>query len=195
MPGIEIILGGVALLLGVIGFFAGSAFRRKSAEKTIGSAEEEAKRILNDAMKTAETKRKETLIEAKEEIHQLRQDTERDLRERRSEVQRQEHRLQQKEETLDRKLDNLEVKEEKLAERAKEIDIRLEECDRIKKSQLEMLEKISGLSKEQAKAELLQMLDGELSHEKAVRIMEFEQQTKEESEKLAREVIGHAIQR
>lgn len=195
MPGIEIILGGVALLLGVIGFFAGSAFRRKSAEKTIGSAEEEAKRILNDAMKTAETKRKETLIEAKEEIHQLRQDTERDLRERRSEVQRQEHRLQQKEETLDRKLDNLEVKEEKLAERAKEIDVRLEECDRIKKSQLEMLEKISGLSKEQAKAELLQMLDGELSHEKAVRIMEFEQQTKEESEKLAREVIGHAIQR
>ena len=195
MPVVEIILGGSALLLGVIGFFAGSAFRRKSAEKTIGSAEEEAKRILNDAMKTAETKRKETLIEAKEEIHQLRQDTERDLRERRSEVQRQEHRLQQKEETLDRKLDNLEVKEEKLAERAKEIDVRLEECDRIKKSQLEMLEKISGLSKEQAKAELLQMLDGELSHEKAVRIMEFEQQTKEESEKLAREVIGHAIQR
>ncbi len=195
MPGIEFILGGAALLLGVIGFFAGSAFRRKSAEKTIGSAEEEAKRILNDAMKTAETKRKETLIEAKEEIHQLRQDTEKDLRERRSEVQRQEHRLQQKEETLDRKLDNLEVKEEKLAERAKEIDVRLEECDRIKKSQLEMLEKISGLSKEQAKAELLQMLDGELSHEKAVRIMEFEQQTKEESEKLAREVIGHAIQR
>lgn len=195
MPGIEFILGGAALLLGVIGFFAGSAFRRKSAEKTIGSAEEEAKRILNDAMKTAETKRKETLIEAKEEIHQLRQDTERELRERRSEVQRQEHRLQQKEETLDRKLDNLEVKEEKLAERAKEIDVRLEECDRIKKSQLEMLEKISGLSKEQAKAELLQMLDGELSHEKAVRIMEFEQQTKEESEKLAREVIGHAIQR
>ncbi|MBQ6714805.1 MAG: ribonuclease Y [Clostridia bacterium] len=192
---VEIILGGVALLLGVIGFFVGSAYRRKSAEKTIGSAEEEAKRILNDAMKTAETKRKETLIEAKEEIHQLRQDTERDLRERRSEVQRQEHRLQQKEETLDRKLDNLEVKEEKLAERAKEIDVRLEECDRIKKSQLEMLEKISGLSKEQAKAELLQMLDGELSHEKAVRIMEFEQQTKEESEKLAREVIGHAIQR
>ncbi len=191
----DLILGGVALLLGVIGFFAGSAYRRKSAEKTIGSAEEEAKRILNDAMKTAETKRKETLIEAKEEIHQLRQDTERELRERRSEVQRQEHRLQQKEETLDRKLDNLEVKEEKLAERAKEIDVRLEECDRIKKSQLEMLEKISGLSKEQAKAELLQMLDGELSHEKAVRIMEFEQQTKEESEKLAREVIGHAIQR
>ncbi|MBQ8203405.1 MAG: ribonuclease Y [Clostridia bacterium] len=192
---LDLILGGVAVVLAVIGFFVGSAYRRKSAEKTIGSAEEEAKRILNDAMKTAETKRKETLIEAKEEIHQLRQDTERDLRERRSEVQRQEHRLQQKEETLDRKLDNLETKEEKLAERAKEIEERIEECDRIKKSQLEMLEKISGLSKEQAKAELLSMLDGELAHEKAVKIMEYEQQTKEESEKLAREVIGHAIQR
>ena len=191
----DLILIGAAVVLAVIGFFVGSAYRRKSAEKTIGSAEDEAKRILNDAMKTAETKRKETLIEAKEEIHQLRQDTERELRERRSEVQRQEHRLQQKEETLDRKIDNLEAKEEKLAERAKEIEDRIEECDRIKKSQLEMLEKISGLSKEQAKAELLQMLDGELSHEKAVRIMEFEQQTKEESEKLAREVIGHAIQR
>ncbi len=191
----DLILIGAAVVLAVIGFFVGSAYRRKSAEKTIGSAEDEAKRILNDAMKTAETKRKETLIEAKEEIHQLRQDTERELRERRSEVQRQEHRLQQKEETLDRKIDNLEAKEEKLAERAKEIEDRIEECDRIKKSQLEMLEKISGLSKEQAKAELLQMLDGELSHEKAVRIMEFEQQTKEESEKIAREVIGHAIQR
>ena len=191
----DLILIGAAVVLAVIGFFVGSAYRRKSAEKTIGSAEDEAKRILNDAMKTAETKRKETLIEAKEEIHQLRQDTERELRERRSEVQRQEHRLQQKEETLDRKIDNLEAKEEKLAERAKEIEDRIEECDRIKKSQLEMLEKISGLSKEQAKAELLQMLDGELSHEKAVRIMEFEQQTKEESENLAREVIGHAIQR
>ncbi len=192
---LDLILIVAAVVLAVIGFFVGSAYRRKSAEKSIGSAEEEAKRILNDAMKTAETKRKETLIEAKEEIHQLRQDTERELRERRSEVQRQEHRLQQKEETLDRKLDNLETKEEKLAQRAKEIEERIEECDRIKKSQLEMLEKISGLSKEQAKAELLQMLDGELSHEKAVRIMEFEQQTKEESEKLAREVIGHAIQR
>ena len=190
-----VIFGAVALVLCVIGFFAGSAFRRKSAEKTIGSAETEAMRILNDAMKTAETRKKETLLEAKEEIHQLRQDTEKDLRERRAEVQRQEHRLQQKEETLDRKIDNLEAKEEKLQEKAKQIDEKIEECEQLKRSQLEMLEKISGLSKEQAKANLLEMLEGELSHEKAVKIMEFEQQTREESDKLAREVIAHAIQR
>ncbi len=190
-----IIFGAIALVLGVIGFISGSAFRRKSAEKAIGSAEDEAKRILSDAMKTAETRKKETLIEAKEEIHQLRQETERDLRERRAEVQRQEHRIQQKEETLDRKTDNLEAKEEKLAEKAKVIEAKIEECEQLKRSQLEMLEKISGLSKEQAKAQLLSMLEGELTHEKAVKIMEFEQQTKEESEKLARELLGHAIQR
>ena len=190
-----VIFGAAALVLGVIGFIAGSIFRRKSAEKAIGSAEDEAKRILSDAMKTAETRKKETLIEAKEEIHQLRQETERDLRERRAEVQRQEHRIQQKEETLDRKTDNLEAKEEKLAEKAKVIEAKIEECEQLKRSQLEMLEKISGLSKEQAKAQLLSMLEGELTHEKAVKIMEFEQQTKEESEKLARELLGHAIQR
>ncbi|MCQ2477934.1 MAG: ribonuclease Y [Clostridia bacterium] len=190
-----VIFGVCAVILAVIGFFLGSAYRRKSAEKAIGSAEEEAKRILNDAMKTAETRKKETLIEAKEEIHQLRQDTEKDLRERRTEVQRQEHRLQQKEETLDRKIDNLEAKEEKLAERSKEIEERMAECEQIKRSQLDMLEKISGFSKEQAKSELLSMLDGELSHEKAVKIMEFEQQTKDESDRIAREMIGHAIQR
>ncbi len=194
-PIFYVIFGAVALVLCVIGFFVGSAFRKRSAEKTIGSAETEAKRILNDAMKTAETRKKETLLEAKEEIHQLRQETEKDLRERRSEVQRQEHRLQQKEETLDRKIDNLEAKEEKLQEKAKQIDAKIEECEQLKRSQLEMLEKISGLSKEQAKANLLQMLEGELSHEKAVKIMEYEQQTRDESDKLAREVIAHAIQR
>ncbi len=190
------IIGGiVALVCAVIGFVSGSIYRRKSAEATIGSAEDEARRILNDAIKNAESKKKEALLEAKDEIHQLRQETEKDLRERRNEVQRQEHRIQQKEESLDRKTDNLEAKEEKLAARAKEIDARLEECDRIKQSQMDLLEKISGFTKEQAKAHLLEMLDGELTHEKAVRIMEFEQQTKDESDKIAKNIIGHAIQR
>ncbi len=190
-----IIMGIVALVLAVIGFFAGSAYRRKAAEGTIGSAEEEANRILSDAMKNAESKKKEALLEAKDEIHQLRNETEKELRERRSDVQRQEKRLQQKEENLDRKLDNLEQKEEKLNQRAKQIDERLEECEVIKKSQLEMLEKISGYSKENAKAQLLEMLDGELSHEKALKIMEYERSTKEEADNLAREIIAHAIQR
>ena len=192
----QIIIFAVAsVVLAVIGFFLGSAHRRKSAEKTIGSAEDEAKRILNEAMRVAETKKKETLIEAKEEVHQLRQDTEKELRERRSEIQRQEHRLQQKEENLDRKTDNIELKEEKLAARSKEIDDRMAECEQIKRSQLDMLEKISGFSKEQAKSELLTALDGELSHEKAVKIMDYEQKTKDECDSIAREIIGRAIQR
>ncbi len=190
-----IIMGIVALVLAVIAFFAGSAYRKKASEGTIGSAEEEANRILSEAMKTAETKKKEALLEAKDEIHQLRQETEKDLRERRSDVQRQEKRLQQKEETLDRKIDNLEAKEEKINQRAKLIEERLEECETIKKSQLEMLEKISGISKENAKAQLLEMLDGELNHEKAVRINEFERTTKDECDTLAREIIAQAIQR
>lgn len=190
-----LIMGIVAVVLAVIGFFAGSVYRRKSSEKTIGSAESEAKRILSEAMKTAESKKKEALLEAKDEIHQLRQETERDLRERRNEVQRQEKRMQQKEENLDRKTDNLEVKEEKLNNREKEITERLDECERIKKSQLDILEKLSGLSKDQAKQKLLEMLDGELTHEKAVRIMEFERSTKDESDKLALEILSSAVQR
>ncbi len=190
-----LIMGVVALVLAVIGFFAGSAYRRKSAEATIGSAEDEARRILNDAIKTAESKKREALLEAKEEVHSLRQETERDLRERRSEVQRQEHRLQQKEESLDKKIENFEIKEEKLALRSKEIDARIEECDRLKQSQMDLLEKISGFTKDQAKAHLLQLLDDELTHEKAVKIMDYEQQLKDDCDNLAKNIVGHAIQR
>ncbi len=196
MPYIPYVIGGVvAILAAVIGFIAGSIHRRKSAEAAIGSAEDEARRILSDAMKNAESRKKEALLEAKDEIHQLRQETEKDLRERRAEVQRQEHRIQQKEETLDRKTDNLEKKDEKLQLRAKEIDDKLAECDRIKQSQMDLLEKISGFTKEQAKSHLLELLDGELTHEKAVKIMEFEQQTKEEADRLAQNILGQAIQR
>ena len=125
----------------------------------------------------------------------MRQEAEKDIRERRSEVQRQEHRLQQKEETLDRKTDNIEAKEEKLSARAKEIDARLAECDKIKQSQMEILEKISGFNKEQAKAHLLELLDGELNHEKAVKILDYEQRLKDDADRIAKNVIGHAIQR
>lgn len=194
-PILYVVFAAVAVLLAVIGFFAGSAYRRKAAENTIGSAEDEAKRILSDAMKTAESRKKEALVEAKDEIHQMRQEAEKDIRERRSEVQRQEHRLQQKEETLDRKTDNIEAKEEKLSARAKEIDARLAECDKIKQSQMEILEKISGFNKEQAKAHLLELLDGELNHEKAVKILDYEQRLKDDADRIAKNVIGHAIQR
>lgn len=190
-----IIFGVIAVLAAVIGFILGEIHRKKTAEAAIGSAEEQARKILSDAMKQGEARKKELLLEAKEEIHQSRQETEKDLRERRSEVQRQERRIQQKEESLDKKIENLENKEEALKERAREIDAKLEETERIKKSQIDMLEKISGLSSEQAKAELLSTLDVKLEHEKAVRMMISEQKYKDESDKKAREIVSAAIQR
>ena len=114
-----------SLLFGIICYFAGIAHRKRKAEGILGSAEEESKRILNDAMKAAEAKKKESLLEAKDEIHRLRTESEKEIRERRSEVQRQERRLQQKEETLDKKMDNMEAKEEKLQKREKEIEEKL----------------------------------------------------------------------
>lgn len=194
-PLFYVIVGIVAVVVAVIFFAVGSSFRKRKAEKAIGSAEEESRRILSDAIKNAEAKKKEVLIEAKEEVHQLRQETERDLRERRSEVQRQERRLQQKEETLDKKIDNLEQKEEKLAARVKDVEAKIEETEQIKRSQLEMLERISGYSKEQAKDYLLSLLDGELTHAKAIKIKEYEQKTIDEQEQIAREILARAIQR
>ena len=186
-------VGGV--VLGVICFFAGISHRKKKAEAAIGSAEQEAIRLLNDAMKNAEAKRKEITLEAKDEIHRLRSEADKDIRERRSEVQRQERRLQQKEETLEKKMSNLETKEEKLAEKVKEADDRLAEAETIKKSQFDMLERISGFTAEQAKAHLLESLEAELTHEKAVKVLDFEQRFKETVEQKAREMIGQAIQR
>ncbi len=190
-----IIEGVAAVVVAVVTFFLGIAHRRRTAEAAIGSAEDEAKRILNDAMKNAEAKKKEAILEAKDEIIKSRTETEKELRERRAEVQRQEHRIQQKEESLERKLENLEVKENKIAEKAKTVDDRLSEAEQLKKSQFDMLEKISGYTVEQAKSQLLSQLDGELQHEKAVKISEYDQQLKEEADSRARELISMAIQR
>ena len=194
-PIFYLITGIVAVVIAFIFFFVGVAARKNKAEKTIGSAEKEAKRILSDAIQNAETRKKELLMEAKDEAHQLRTETDRDLRERRSEVQRQERRLQQKEETLDKKIENFEIKEENIAKRAKEVEEKLQESEQIKRSQLEMLERISGYSKEQAKEYLLSVLDGELTHAKAIKISEYEQRTKEECDTIAREILSRAIQR
>ena len=194
-PIFYLITGIVAVVIAFIFFFVGVAARKNKAEKTIGSAEKEAKRILSDAIQNAETRKKELLMEAKDEAHQLRTETDRDLRERRSEVQRQERRLQQKEETLDKKIENFEIKEENIAKRAKEVEEKLQESEQIKRSQLEMLERISGYSKEQAKDYLLSVLDGELTHAKAMKISEYEQRTKEECDTIAREILSRAIQR
>lgn len=184
-----------AAVTAIIGFLLGVSHRKRVAEAAIGSAEKEANRMKSAAINEAEALKKESRIEAKEEAQQIRAEADKEIRERRNEIQRQERRIQQKEENLDRKTDNLEAKEEKLQKRSKEIDDRLEEVEQMKKSQFDLLEKISGFTAEQAKARLLADLDGELTHEKAIRIKEFEQQTKEDSDKLARELISHAIQR
>lgn len=184
-----------AVVFGVLGFIIGGQHRKKVAEAAIGSATEEAARIVNQAVQTAENKRKETILEAKDEAHRLISEAEKETKERRAEVQRQERRLIQKEETLDKKVDAMEKKEEALSEKLKEADAKLAEVEQIKKSQFDMLEKISGFTKEQAKALLLQNLDEELTHDKAVRIMDYEQRTKDEADALAREIITTAIQR
>ncbi len=184
-----------AAVFGVIGFLLGGAHRKKVAEAAIGSATEEAARIVNQAVQTAENKRKETILEAKDEAHRLISEAEKETKERRAEVQRQERRLIQKEESLDKKVETMEKKEEALALKLKEADEKLSEVEQIKKSQFDMLEKISGFTKEQAKSLLLQSLDEELTHDKAVRIMDFEQRTKDEADALAREIISTAIQR
>ena len=179
----------------VIGFILGVVYRKKVAEAEIAGAEEEAKRILNDAIKSAESKKREALVEAKEEIHRNRTEFEKEEKARRSELQKQERRLQQKEETLDRKTDALDRKTDSLNQRLANVEAQQNEIKAIKKTQQERLEEISGYTIEEAKAYLIESLENEVVHEKAAKIKEIESQLKDESEAMAREIIGTAIQR
>ncbi|MGN0172279.1 MAG: Rnase Y domain-containing protein, partial [Acutalibacteraceae bacterium] len=197
---IAVVIGIVCLAVGVavagpIAFKRGIEHRRREAEGVIGSAETEAERIKKDAQDAAERRKKEALLEAKDEIHRLRSDAEREMKDRRRDVQRQENRLQQKEETLDRKIENYEKKEEQIAKRQKDIEAKLADVENLKKSQFEMLERISGFTVEQAKDYLLNNLTEELTHEKAVCLNEMEAQLKEEADARARSLISQAIQR
>ena len=186
----------ISFVLGaIIAFFLGIAYRKKVAEAELGSAEEEAKRLIGDALRIAEAKKKEAVVEAKDEIYKMKHDAEKENKERRSEVQRQERRLQQKEENLDRKVENIEKKEDTLQNKLNDADTRLKDADIVMSKHLETLERISGFTQDQAKEFLLSELDDELVHEKAIKIQMFEQRYKEESDQKAREIISHAIQR
>jgi len=186
----------IAFIIGVvIAFPTGIKYRKNVAEKELGIAENEAKRIVSEAIKAAETKKKEAIVEAKDEIFRLKTENERELKERRSEVSRLERRVQHKEETIDKKIDNLDKKEEALSAKLKAAEQKLEEAETVKKSQFDMLEKISGFTTEQAKDYLLKSLDGELTHEKALRISQMESRLKEEADVKARNIISLAIQR
>ncbi|MBR4092428.1 MAG: ribonuclease Y [Oscillospiraceae bacterium] len=182
-----------AVIAGIIFFNVGIAYRKQKAEAELGSAEKEAKRIVDDAEKEAETKKKVALVEAKDEIHKLRSEADKEIKERRGEISRQERRIQQKEENLDKKQAQLEKKEDAIVQRNKLSEEKLEEAEKIKKSQMEILERISEFTMDQAKEHLLSMVETELVHDKAVRIANNEQQIKEECEDRARSLVSLAI--
>ena len=185
----------VAVVAVVIGVVVGYNRRKAVAEREIGSAEEEARRIINEAIKSAESKKREATVEAKEEILKARNEFDKEQKERRSEMQRQENRLNQKEENLDRKMENLERKEDNLAARSAELDKEKAELDRLKASQIEVLERISGLTCEEAKRYLIEQLEDEVTHEEALKIKEIQARFKEEADTYAREQLALAIQR
>ena len=184
-----------AAVAGALGFYLGGENRKRTAEAKIGSAEEEAKRIVNDAIKTAEQKRKETIIEAKDEAFKLKSDADKEIKDRRAEITRQERRIDQKEEALDKRTAQMERKEEDLKRRSETVEARLDELEQLKLRQTEKLETIAAMSKEDARAVLLKQVDDELTHEKAMKISAYQANMKDECDNLARELIGQAIAR
>ena len=193
---LAIILIVVGTAVGIAaGFGLGIVYRKKVAEREIGSAEAEATRLINEAIRSGESRKKEMLLEAKDEIHKSRTEYEKEVKERRAELSKTERRLEQKEATLDKKTEAFEKKEEELAAKMQKVAEAQSEVDAIKASQVKALEVISGLTQEQAKQALLQSVEEDVRHETAVKIKEIEQQMKDECDEKAREILSIAIQR
>ena len=190
---ILIVVGTVAGI--AAGFGVGIAYRKKVAEREIGSAEAEATRLINEAIRSGESRKKEMLLEAKDEIHRSRTEYEKEVKERRAELSKTERRLEQKEATLDKKAETFEKKEEDLAAKMQKIADIQAEAEAAKAAQLKALEVISGLSQEQAKQTLLAQVEEAVRHETAMKIKEIEQQMKDEADEKAREILSIAIQR
>ena len=184
-----------ALVLAVLSFVFGIVYRKRVGEREIGSAEQEATRIINEAIRSGESRKKEMLLEAKDEIHKSRTEHDKEVKERRAELSKQERRLQQKEESLDKKTDAFERKEEEMSRRVAEVAQLKTEAEEIKHQHLLTLEKLSGLTQEQAKQYLLESVEAEVRHETAVKIKEIEQQLKDTADEKAREILSIAIQR
>ena len=192
----EILFCALGLIVGLgIGVVIGIIYRKKVAEQAIGSAEAEATRLINEAIRGGENKKKEMLLEAKDEIHRSRTEHEKEVKERRAELSKQERRLEQKETTLDKKTEAFEKKEEELNKRLQKVAETQAKADEVLKAQEEKLEELSGLTQEQAKAYLLESVENEVRHESAMKIKEIEAQLKDNAETMAREVIATAIQR
>lgn len=185
----------VSVITSKVMFSRGIEYRKKKAETEIGSAEEEAKKILGEAEKNAEGRKREILLEAKEELHKSRVELEKEIKDRRNEIQRLERRLLQKEETLDKKVEILEQKDEAINNKSKEIEeIQLKALE-LQKKQIQELERISGLTSEDAKEYLLKQIEDEVKHEAAILIKDIELRTKEEADKRAKNIIACAIQK
>lgn len=189
---IPIITAVVGIIVGaVIGFL----YRKTVAEKEIGSAEQEATRIINDAIKSGETKKREAILEAKDEIHKSRTEAEREIKERRNETQKLERRLIQREEALDKKSDAVEQKAEELDRRLAKVQKTQEESEEVRAKQIAELERISGFSRDEAKEYLVSTIEREAQHDAAVKLREIMQKAKDEADANARELISIAIQR
>ena len=193
MDPISIILGAVVGLL--VGVVVGIAYRKKIAEGKVGVAEERARKIVDDAAKEAEARKKEILLEAKEDSIRTKNELEREVRERRNELQKNERRLFQKEETLDKKVEALEKKEEHMTKKLEELDRQKEEAKALRERQLQELERISGLTTEEAKNHILAMVENDVKHEATLLIKEAESKAKMEADKRSREIVANAIQR
>lgn len=192
---VVIIILVIILIVGLIAFALGIFYRKRIAEAQIGSAEQKARQIIDDSLKTAEAKKREVLLEAKEETLRAKNELDKEVKERRTELQRLERRLLQKEEALDRKADSFEKKEVQLTKKEEEIEVTRKTVEELQERRLLELEKISGLTSEQAKDYLLKNLENEIKHETAIMIKEIETRAKEEANKKAREVLTMAIQK
>ncbi len=185
----------IFLITAIVFTFVGVFIRKRIAESKLKSAETEAQRILDMAKVEAENNKKEEIFKAKEEILSARKDLDEEIRERRGEVQQQERRLIQKEENLEKKLESVERKEKDLFDKDRMLDEKKNELDEIANKQMEELQKISGLSSEEAKKRLLSELEKTMTAEKAAVIRDIESKAKEEAVKKAREIVGYAIQK
>lgn len=197
------ILGILYVLIGIVvaivalagAFYLGIGYRKRIAEAQIGSAEEKARIVIDDAIKAAEAKRREMMLESKEENIQAKNEIEQEVRERRNELQHLERRLIQKEETLDKRAANFEDKEESLIKKTKKIDELKASIEKIEADQLAELQRIVGLTTDEAKAQLLSTIEDEVKHESAMLIKEIQETAKIESDKKAKEILTNAIQK
>ena len=185
----------IAVITAAVGVLIGYIIRKNVGEKAIGSAEQKAKNLVLDAQNRSETIRKEIELEAKEEAHKLRQEAEREIRERRSELSRTERKISQREESIEKLLASAEKKEERASARERELNEKRQELDHALDRQKEELEKISGLTQEEAKELLLEEIEKDCRKEASQLIKEIEQKAREEADRSAKEIITGAIQR